>query len=68
MPSTRDPHQALREARQIAIDHNCFVTEKKSSAGATYLLYRKTTPPTFVGKRSSIAGLRALVCKACNFH
>ncbi|EGK73338.1 hypothetical protein METUNv1_00516 [Methyloversatilis universalis FAM5] len=68
MPSTRDPRQVLKEARQIAHDHGCFVSEKKEGNGTTYLLYRKTEPPTYVGKRSSIQGLHSMVCKACNFH
>lgn len=68
MPSTRDPRQVLREAHQIARDHGCFVSEKKDSRGTTYLLYRKTEPPTYVGKRTSIQGLHSMVCKACNFH
>lgn len=68
MPNTRDPRQVLKEARQIAQDHNCFVAEKRDSKGTTYLLYRKTELPTYVGRRSSITGLHSLVCKACNFH
>lgn len=69
MPSTRDPRQVLKEARQIAQDHGCFISEKSDKAGTTtYLLYRKTTPPTYVGRRTSVTGLHSMVCKACNFH
>jgi hypothetical protein len=68
MPSTRDPRQVLKEARQIANDHNCFVSEKQSAGSTTYLLYRRTSPPTLVGRRSTPTGLRTLVCKACNYH
>lgn len=68
MPSTRDPRQVLKEARQIAQDHGCYVSEKQSGGTTTYLLFRKTEPPTFVGKRTTIPGLHSMVRRACNFH
>ena len=59
------PLQQLKEAKQIAQDHGCFVAER----GGQYLLYRKTFPrPTFVGARGTPEALRRLVCKATNFH
>lgn len=68
MPSTRDPRQMLKEARQIAHDHGCFVKEIHSGASTTYTLFRRTSPPTLVGRRSTPNGLRTLVCKACNIN
>lgn len=68
MPSTRNPHQALREAHQIANTHGCFVSEKHSGRSTFYLLYRRTSPPTLIGQRSTPNGLRTLVCKACNIN
>lgn len=70
MPSQRDPRQTLKEAKQIALDHNMFVVEKADRAGMTkYLLYRRTTPHnTLVGRRATPDALRSLVCKAANYH
>jgi hypothetical protein len=68
MPCERNPRQVLKEARQIAQDHNCFVAERQNGGSTTYMLFRKTEPPTFVGKRTSIAGLHSMVRKACDFH
>lgn len=59
----------LREAKNIAESHGCFVAEKRDQKGVFYLLYRKTEPRhTLVGRRATPAGLHSLVCKACNFH
>ncbi|THF61434.1 hypothetical protein E6C76_20350 [Pseudothauera nasutitermitis] len=70
MTRRHTPLQQLKEAKQIARDHGLFVAEKKDIRGHTaYLLYRETpTRNVFVGKRSSPEGIRALVCKAANFH
>lgn len=68
MPSTRDPRQVLKEARQIAHDHGCFVSEKHSGCSTYYLLYRRTSPPTLIGQRSTASALRTLVRKACSTH
>lgn len=69
MPRERDPRQVLREAKTIAESHGCFVAEKRDDAGTYYLLYRKTPPHnTYIGRRATPAGLRSLVCKACNFR
>ena len=59
------PLQQLKEAKQIAQDHGCFVSER----GGRYLLYRKTTPrPTLVGHCVTPEALRRMVCRATNFH
>lgn len=64
------PLQQLKEAKQIARDHGLFVVEKQDGRGKTaYLRYRENRPAnTYIGRRSSPAGIRALVCKAANFH
>ena len=59
------PLQILKQAKQIASDHNCFVAEKNNE----YSLFRKMAPsPVFIGKRSTPAALHRLVCKATNFQ
>jgi hypothetical protein len=59
------PLQQLKEAKQIAIDHGCFVTEK----GGKFSVYRKMPMRlVYLGSRSSPEGLRQLVCKVTNFH
>ena len=61
---THTPQQQFKEAKQIASDHNMFVVDK----GDTFLLYRKATPkPAFLGKSSSAAAFRSLVCRCANF-
>ena len=61
--------QQLKEAKQIALDHGCFVVEKPGTHGMRYLLYRKTHPHnTYIGQRGSPEALRALVCKATHFE
>jgi hypothetical protein len=59
------PQQQLKEAKQIAQDHGCFVVEK----GKEYQLYRRlATRNAYIGKRSTPAALRSFVCKVTNFH
>lgn len=65
MATTRDPRQVLKEARQIANDHGCIVSEKDGK----YVVYRKTpTRPVYLGSRGTPEALRAFVCKVTNFH
>lgn len=65
MATTRNPIQVLKEAKQIARDHGCFVAEKPGR----FLVYRKTpTGNVFLGFRSDVNALRAYVCKVTNFH
>lgn len=59
------PLQQFKEAKQIALDHGLFVVDK----GSEYQLYRRmATRNVFIGKRSTPAALRTLVCKVTNFH
>jgi len=63
------PLQQLKEAKQIARDHGCFVVEKPGARGTRYLLYRQQQPDNvYIGQRSSPEGIRELVCKATNFR
>lgn len=67
MPS-RNPIQLLKEAKQIAQDHGMFVVERKGK-DTEYLLFRALTPRNaFLGKRSSVSGIRSLVAKCADFH
>lgn len=69
MPSTRDPRQALKEAKQIAADHGLFVVEKQDKDRPFYLLYREMhTHNVLIGRRATPQSLRTLVCKVANFH
>lgn len=70
MTRRHSPLQQLKEAKQIAHDHGLFVVERQDAHGVTnYLLYRQTQPRnTFVARRRDISALRAMVCKAANFH
>lgn len=48
----------LIEARRLAADHGCMVTE----CGGKFLVYRKTTArPVFLGSRGTPESLRAFV-------
>ena len=59
------PLQQVREARRIAEDHGCRVSER----GGKYRVYRVTTgAPVYLGARSSPAGLRAFICRVTGFH
>lgn len=65
MATARNPLQVLKEAKQIARDHGCFVVEKPGR----FLLYRKTpTRNVYVGFRSDVNALRAYVCAVTKFH
>lgn len=65
MATQRNPITILKEAKQIALDHGCFVVEKPGR----FLVYRKTpTRNVYVGFRSDVNALRAYVCKVTNFH
>ena len=70
MTRRHSPRQQLKEAKQIARDHGLIVVERQDARGVTnYLVYRQTAPRnTFVGRRRDIGALRAMVCKAANFH
>ena len=65
----KDPAVQLSHAHQIARDHGCQISERKTAKGREYLLYRIVSGrPVYLGKRSSERGIHALVCNACNFH
>ena len=65
MAAARNPIQVLKEAKQIARDHGCFVTEKSGK----YLVYRQTPArPVYLGSRGTPETLRSFVCKVTNFH
>lgn len=65
MATARNPLQVLKEAKQIANDHGCMVSEK----GGKYLVYRKTPMrPVHLGSRGTPEALRAFVCRVTNFH
>lgn len=65
MATASNPIQVIKEAKQIARDHNCFVAEKDGA----FLVFRKTTTcNVFVGKRKDPGQLRALVCRVTGFR
>lgn len=69
MATQRNPLQVLKEAKQIARDHGCFVVEKAEPKGTRYLVYRKLHDHNVcVGTRQSVQSLHSLVCKVTNFH
>lgn len=69
MAARRNPIQVLKEAKQIASDHGCFVVEKAEPKGTRYLVYRKLHDRNeCIGTRHSVNSLHQLVCKVTNFH
>ena len=65
MASQRNPIQVLKEAKQIARDHGCFVVEK----AGRYLVYRRTPVcNVYLGSRGTPETLRPFVCRLTNFH
>lgn len=69
MATTRNPINVLKQAKQIARDHGCFVVEKPGPKGTRFLVYRKLCDRNVcVGTRFSVDALHKLVCKVTNFH
>lgn len=67
MPTPRNPIQVIKEAKQIAADHGCFVAER----GGRFHLYRRTgahTPPAWCGSAALPASLLLLVKRVTNFR
>lgn len=65
MPRIRSPLQLLKEAKQIAADHGCYIAERSGR----YHVYRETpTGPAWQGQRTRPQALRDLVCKVTNFR
>ena len=61
----RNPLQVLKEAKQIAKDHGCVISERRG----LYLLYRIINGRTvYQGDRSTPDKIRELVCKITNFR
>lgn len=69
MTARHSPLQQVKEAKQIAKDHGCFVVERQTPTGLIWLLYRgmQHGRNILIGKRASPAGIRSLVCKATGF-
>lgn len=68
MATERNPLQVLKEAKQIALDHGCFVYEKRDPKGTRYLVYRKLqTRNVYLGQRFTVTKLRSFVCKVTGF-
>lgn len=62
---THTPQQQIKQAKQIAHDHGCFVVEK----GQRYLVYRRRpSGNVYLGFRSDPSALHAFVCKVTGFH
>lgn len=59
------PLQQLKEAKQIAHDYGCSVSER----GGKYLVYRIVAGrPVYLGSRGTPETLRRFVCQVTNFH
>ena len=59
------PLQQLKEAKQIARDFGCTVSER----GGKFHVYRIVAGrPVFLGSRGTPETLRSFVCKVTNFH
>lgn len=69
MTTARNPIQILKEAKQIAREHGCFVVEKPSPKGTRYLVYRVLPHRNaYLGARKKINHLHSFICKVTNFH
>ena len=69
MATARNPIHVLKEAKQIARDHGCFVVEKADPKGTRYLVYRRLYDRNeCIGTRFSVTAFHKLVCKVTNFH
>lgn len=67
MARQHSPLQQFREAKQIAADYGMFVSEKPNAGKPNYLLYRRQGErPVYLGRSSTAAGLRRLVCRCAN--
>lgn len=65
MPTPRNPIQVIKEAKQIASDHGCFVAER----GGRFHLYRQTgARPAWCGSAALPASLLSLVKRVTNFR
>lgn len=65
MATERNPRQVLKEARQIAADHQCIVSEKNGR----FAVYRKTpTGVAWCGSRKDVNALNQLVRKVTGFR
>ena len=63
--------QQLKEARQIAKDHGLVLFEKSIEPGKTEYSVCRPLPDgrkSWLGKRSTPEGVRALVVRLTNFH
>jgi len=61
----RNPLQVLKEARQIAADYGCTISER----GGRYSIYRKTpTRPVWCGSCRDVNALNRLVRKITGFR
>lgn len=59
------PLQQLKEAKQIAHDYGCTVSER----GGKYLVYRIVAGrPVYLGSRGTPETLRRFVCQVTHFH
>jgi len=69
MTTPRNPITVLKETKQIARDHGCFVVEKPSPKGTRYLVYRVLPHRNeYLGARNDINHLHSFVSKITNFH
>ena len=69
MPA-RNPRQLVKEAHQIARDHDLSLIEKTTATGTDFVVYR-TTPAgdrLRLGKRSSATGIRTFIARLAGFH
>lgn len=65
MTRRHSPAEQYRQAKQIALDHNMVISEKKPPEGDTrYVVYRKTgSRPAFLGQAVGASALFRLVSK-----